>query len=125
LLCVRGLLVFLSRQLHGSPEDQAVRWAIIIGGTLSAISLLFLYTTPTWGVVKGLLPAIAGTLSVAALNERPREFFVLAAVAGLALWGHAVLTGGPRRRGRELALFAMAGMALAVGTILVLPLAAT
>jgi transglutaminase-like putative cysteine protease len=121
LLVAAFSLTVLSRQIPALPDDVSLRWAIAIGAALSACALLFLYAGRPWGVAKGILLAIAGILSVAALNERAPGFLALASVSGLALWTHAVLTGGPRRRGRAVALFVLGGVALAAGTILFLP----
>ena len=121
LLVAAALLTVLSRQIPALADDVSLRWAITIGAVLSVFALLFLYAGRSWGVANGILLAIAGILSVAALNERAREFLVLASVSGLALWTYAVLTGGPRRRGRALALFVLGAVALAAGTILFLP----
>jgi transglutaminase-like putative cysteine protease len=125
LLLAAGLLTVFSRHVPALADDAATRWAIVLGAILAAVSLFFLYAVAAARTARDLLLAVAGTLSVAALNAASREFFVLAAVCGLALWAYAVLTGGPQRRGRDLVLFASGCVALAVATVVFLPWAAT
>jgi len=116
-----ALPAIFSRHVPILSEDTALRWGMLTGGLLMALATFLLYGGRHWRVAAGLLPATIGILVSAGLNRRTWGFPTLAAVAGAALWAHAMLTGGPRRHGLALWLFGVSGAGLAWGTIRLLP----
>jgi transglutaminase-like putative cysteine protease len=121
LVVVTGMSGVLSRQLFIIAETTGLLVGFVAGGMLCVLVAIFLYSEGHWRVATGLLPALMGVLVAAGLERQGWGFLPLAAVAGAALWTHAVLTGGPRRLGLALVLFLLVGGGLAWGTILFLP----
>jgi transglutaminase-like putative cysteine protease len=121
VLVATALPAIFSRHVPILGQDTALRWGMLAGGLLAVLAALLLYGGRHWRVAVGLLPATLGILAAAGLDPRARGFVALAVLAGAALWTHAILTGGPRRRGLALGLFAVGGAGLAWGTIRLLP----
>ncbi len=123
LVATAALVVTLSRQILVPilREGTAHLVEFVVGGMLAVIAAVFLYGGSHWRVAYGLLPATAGILVSAAINPRALGFLPLAALAGAALWTHAIISGGPRRLGPALGFFIVAGAGLAAATIGFLP----
>ena len=123
LVATAALFVVLSRQvlLPVVRLEAAHLVEFVVGGMLSVAAAVFLYGGSHWRIASGALPATIGILIAGGINPRAWGFLFLAGLAGTALWTHAILTGGPRRRGPALALFVLAGAGLAAATIRFLP----
>lgn len=123
LVATTALAVVLSRQilLPVLRVDVAHLVEFVVGGALSVLAAVFLYGGPHWRVASGLLPTTVGILVAAGIDAKAWGFLPLAALAGAALWTHAIIGGGPRRLGPALGLFILAGAGLAAATIWFLP----
>jgi transglutaminase-like putative cysteine protease len=122
-LALAGVFVIavLSRQVRLIRDDVGVMWGGILGWMLAVLAVVFLLGHRIWKVTATVVPATLGLLVVGGLDPTADLFPWFAGASALALWAWAFVSGGPRRLGVPLALFAASAAGLALATLQFLP----